>query len=115
LQLIAFDGNTTDSEGTVLYPEQTCGLVACSGTDVSTCGADKNDVLYTNDLSFVDLKLQGSFSSNKVVPVSMVGNENHFPLSTSVFTIVSEKERYFQQISLILPPTNLLLNFVGIM
>jgi hypothetical protein len=63
-----------------LYPEQTCGLVACSGADVKTCGANKKDVLYTNDVSFTVLKLSGLFSSTKVAPVTMVGNEYMFPL-----------------------------------
>jgi hypothetical protein len=63
-----------------LYPEQTCGLVACSGSDVTTCGANKKDVLYTNDVSFTVLKLTGVFSSTKVVPVTLVGNEYLFPV-----------------------------------
>jgi Vanin C-terminal domain len=66
-----------------LYPEQTCGLVACSGADVKTCGANKNDVLYTNDVSFTVLKLSGLFSSTKVAPVTMVGNEYMFPVGGS--------------------------------
>jgi Vanin C-terminal domain len=97
LQLIAFDGNRTDSQDNVLYPEQTCGLVACSGASVLTCGAEIDDVKYTNQTYFTDkLTLSGSFSSDKVVPLTIEGKGNYFPETLGQqFSINENGDRYF--------------------
>jgi Vanin C-terminal domain len=97
LQLLAFDGNRTDSQNNVLYPEQTCGLVACSGASVLTCGAEIDDVNYTNQTYFSDkLTLSGSFSSDKIVPLTIEGKGNYFPETFGLqFSINKDGERYF--------------------
>ncbi|XP_059472931.1 biotinidase-like [Neocloeon triangulifer] len=77
-QLLAFNGNRTAADGRVLFNEQTCGLVACSGTDKLTCIAPKSETTYTDNVFFTRLWLAGNFSSDQVRPVTMAGDENSY-------------------------------------
>ncbi|XP_059473029.1 uncharacterized protein LOC132195208 [Neocloeon triangulifer] len=109
-QLVAFEGNRYASDGTVLFPEQTCGLVACSGWDRSTCGASKNETLYAKEVRFLNLTLVGSFSTDRVIVNTIDGAYDHekwfYPLSDprqTNFRLTTNGDRYDAEISNIQP------------
>ncbi|XP_059478505.1 pantetheinase-like [Neocloeon triangulifer] len=74
-QLIAFNG--TDEDGVVV---QACGLVACGGPEVLTCGDGISSASYATRISFNALKLRGTFSSSEVIP-STLKSESALPFS----------------------------------
>ncbi|XP_065348087.1 pantetheinase-like [Cloeon dipterum] len=92
-QLVAFDGNRTSRDGSVLFPEQTCGLVACSSADKMSCGASLEATNYTQEVSFTVLSLKGSFSSDKVIPITMDA-EKYFPMSEISMTVLQNGSRF---------------------
>ncbi|CAB3365954.1 Hypothetical predicted protein [Cloeon dipterum] len=92
-QLVAFDGNRTSRDGSVLFPEQTCGLVACSSADKMSCGASLEATNYTEEVSFTVLSLKGSFSSDKVIPITMAADK-YFPVSDLSMTVLQNGSRF---------------------
>ncbi|XP_059488833.1 pantetheinase-like [Neocloeon triangulifer] len=95
-KLVAYEGNRTASDGTVLFPEQICGLVACSTADKMSCNASKEETDYTYSTRFDVLSLTGSFSSRKVVPLAMSGDEFYFPITSHMILTSSQIGNRFQ-------------------
>ncbi|XP_065349061.1 biotinidase-like [Cloeon dipterum] len=92
-QLVAFDGNRTARDGSLLFPEQICGLVACSSTDKMSCSASLDATNYTEEVSFSVLALKGSFSSDKVMPITLEGS-SYFPMTYINMTVLPKGNRY---------------------
>ncbi|XP_059488863.1 biotinidase-like [Neocloeon triangulifer] len=90
-QLLAFEGNRTALDGTALFPEQTCGLVACSGEDKMTCGAPMSAANY---ISFTQISLVGSFSSDKVIPITLSADIWYYPLQYLDYSATPNGNRF---------------------
>jgi hypothetical protein len=67
-QLLAFDGIKKHANGRVGWRTQVCGLVACSGVEVTSCGDMPELASYRNETQFSALVLTGNFNSSLVIP-----------------------------------------------